>query len=71
MAESKSKKLKRFKATQHKARLKFIELSVKKEITPYLRMDQRIQMNGQIKKLGNKIQMYDRKIKELEGRLRG
>ncbi|KQL37161.1 hypothetical protein [Psychrobacillus sp. FJAT-21963] len=70
MAESKTKKLKRFKATQHKARIKLIELSVKLELTPYLTMDQSIQMKGQIKKLGGKIQIYDRKIKELEGRLK-
>jgi hypothetical protein len=66
MAETKSKKLKRFKATQHKARLKIIELSVKFEMTPYLTLDQANQIEAHIKKLGKKVEMYDRKIKQLE-----
>lgn len=67
MAESKSKKIKRFNSTILKTRLKLIELSVKLEMTPYLTIDQRRQIKGQINKLQDKILMYTRKIKQLEG----
>lgn len=66
MAESKLKKIKRFESTIYKTRRKLIELSVKLEMTPFLTVDQRRQIKGQINKLQDKILTYNRKIKALE-----
>lgn len=66
MAESKTKKIKRFESTIYKTRLKLIELSVKLEMSPYLTVDQSRQIKGQINKLQDKILMYKRKIEAIE-----
>ncbi|MCK1996830.1 hypothetical protein MPH47_06240 [Psychrobacillus psychrodurans] len=66
MAESKTKKLKRFRATQHQARIKMIHLAVKLETCLTLSREQEKALRGQIKKLGDKIHLYDRKIKDLQ-----
>lgn len=63
MAESKTKKLKRFKQTSHKISLKIIDLYFQNE-RPWSEGGQRSDISNQILKLGMKKQMYERKIKE-------
>lgn len=65
MAESNSKKLKRFKQTSHDISLKIIELYFQNE-RPWGEGGQRDKLSNQILKLGLKKQMYERKIKALE-----
>lgn len=65
LAESNSKKLKRFKQTSHDISLKIIELYFQIE-RPWGEGGQRIELSSQIMKLGLKKQMYERKIKALE-----
>lgn len=65
MAESNSKRLKRFKQTSYQIGLKIIELYFQNE-RPWDEGGQRVQLSSQIMKLGLKKQMYERKIKALE-----
>lgn len=66
MAESKTKKLNRFKATREKIYIKIINLCVKKSFITSLTINQSTAIDNQIKKLGKKKELNDRKIKELE-----
>ena len=66
MAESKTKKINRFKVKRHQIQLKIIELCVKKSFITSLTINQSTEIDNQIKKLGKKKEQYDRKIKELE-----
>ena len=65
LAESNSKKLKRFKQTSHEISLRIIELYFQNE-RPWGEGGQRGALSNQIMKLGLKKQMYERKIKALE-----
>lgn len=66
MAESKTKKLNRFKDTRQKIYIKIINLCVKKSFITSLTLEQFMAIDNQINKLGKKKEQYDRKIKELE-----
>lgn len=66
MAESKTKKLNRFKDTRRKIHVKIIELCVKQSFNMSLTINQSTSIDNQIKKLGKKKELCDRKIKELE-----
>lgn len=66
MAESKTKKINRFKGKRHQIQLKIIELCVKKSFMAFLTIEQSTLIDNQIMKLGKKKELYDRKIKELE-----
>ena len=68
MAESKTKKLKRFKQTSHNISLKIIELHFQNE-RPWGEGGQRVELTKQIMKLGLKKQMYERKINALKQEL--
>ena len=65
MAESNSKKLKRFKQTSHEISLKIIELYLQNE-RPWDEGGQRVKISNQIMKLSLKKQMFEHKIKALE-----
>lgn len=66
MAESKTKKLNRFKNTREKIYIKIIQLCVKKSFIISLTIEQRVSITQQINRLSKKKEQYDRKIKELE-----
>lgn len=66
MAESKTKKLNRFKVKRYQIQMKIIDLCVKSAFITSLSLEQSTSINNQIKKLGKKKELYDRKIKELE-----